>query len=79
MADRARAEAWNAQIRRWDLMHEEVTVWPYADALVAYEAEFGNIRLDGSHPELEPLVQITRDTLFARLERMLAEVVPPRP
>lgn len=76
MADRARAEAWNAQIRRWDLAHEEVTVWPYADAIVAYEAEFGNIRLDGSHPEIEPLVAITRDTLFARLERILAEVVP---
>jgi peptidoglycan/LPS O-acetylase OafA/YrhL len=76
MADRRRLEAWNAQIRRWDDAHDEVSTWAYADAIIAYEAEYGNIRTDGSHPEFEPLVEIMRATLLDRFDAVLDRVAP---
>jgi hypothetical protein len=76
MADRRRFEAWNAQIRRWDDAHDEVSTWAYADAITAYEAEYGNIRTDGSHPEFEPLVAIMRATLLDRFDAVLDRVAP---
>jgi len=76
MADRRRFEAWNAQIRRWDDAHDEVSTWAYADAITAYEAEYGNIRTDGSHPEFEPLVEIMRATLLDRFDAVLDRVAP---
>ena len=76
MADRRRLEAWNAQIRRWDDAHDEVSTWAYADAITAYEAEYGNIRTDGSHPEFEPLVEIMRATLLDRFDAVLDRVAP---
>jgi hypothetical protein len=76
MADRRRFEAWNAQIRRWDDAHDEVSTWAYADAITTYEAEYGNIRTDGSHPEFEPLVEIMRATLLDRFVGVLDRVAP---
>lgn len=67
MTEPWRLDGWNAQIRRWDSNHAEVVVLPYADALVAYEAQHGSIRSDGSHPDLGPLTEIAEESLLPAL------------
>lgn len=65
MADPARADAFNSMIAAWTSV--DVAVLPYGARIVAYEAERGNIRFDGSHPQLEPLTEIARDWLVGDL------------
>jgi hypothetical protein len=67
MADPARADAFNAMIAGWAGLNDDVAVLPYGERIVAYEAEHGNIRFDGSHPQLEPLTAIARDSLVGDL------------
>jgi hypothetical protein len=66
MADPERAEAFNSMIADWT-SSVDVAVLPYGARIVAYEAERGNIRFDGSHPELESLTEIARDWLVGDL------------
>jgi len=63
MADPDRLAKWNAQVARWDAAWPQVTVLPYAAALAAHEAEHGDIRIDGVHPDVGPLTTIARETL----------------
>jgi hypothetical protein len=71
MATPERAAAWNAQIQRWADAHPEVEILPYAGPLQAYEAEYGGIRPDGSHPEIGPLTDIARASLVEPLLELI--------
>jgi hypothetical protein len=71
MATPERAAAWNAQIQRWADAHPEVEVLSYAAPLQAYEAEYGGIRPDGSHPEIGPLTDIARASLVEPLPELI--------
>jgi peptidoglycan/LPS O-acetylase OafA/YrhL len=73
MADPARAEAYNAQVDRWDVAHDEVVPFSYRSAIDAWEAEHGNIRIDGSHPEIGALTTIAREVLVPALLDLLTQ------
>ncbi|HNJ98475.1 MAG TPA: hypothetical protein PLV13_10135, partial [Ilumatobacteraceae bacterium] len=54
----------NSQIQRWAQQHPgRVEVLPYTAPLLAYEAEHGWIREDGSHPDVDLLTGILRDAV----------------
>lgn len=73
MALPERLAALNAQIQRWADAHpDQVQVLPYAGALVAYEAEHGSIREDGSHAKADDLTVIMRDSVVPALLGMLS-------
>jgi len=61
MADPARAEQFNSMIAGWADRHPDVAVLPYGERIVAHEAAHGNIRFDGSHPDIGALTAIARD------------------
>jgi hypothetical protein len=67
MAAPERLAAWQAQIDRWDASSAQVSVFPFAAALAAYEAEHGDIRADGVHPDVGPLTDIARRVLVPQL------------
>ena len=50
-------------------------MFPYAGALATYEAEHGDIRTDGVHPEVGPLTDLARRVLVPQL---VAAVHPSR-
>jgi hypothetical protein len=66
MASPARLAAWNAQVARW-AARPGIRVLPYAAALAAYEAQHGDIRSDGVHPDVGPLTDLARATLVPAL------------
>ena len=67
MADPERARSFNEMIAEWAATHRDVGVLAYGARIVEYEAEHGNIRFDGSHPDLAALTEIARTSLVADL------------
>lgn len=63
MASPERLLAWQAQIDRWDAASDQVSVFPYAGPLLAYEAAHGDLRTDGVHPDVVGLTDLARSTL----------------
>jgi peptidoglycan/LPS O-acetylase OafA/YrhL len=64
MASPERLAAWNAQVARWAAIWPEVSVLPYADFVVAYEAKHGTIRPDGVHPDVTLSAELTRGAII---------------
>ncbi len=58
-----RLAAWNAQVARWAAAWPDVSVLPYADIIIEYEAEHGSIRADGVHPDVVVLTDLARRSL----------------
>jgi peptidoglycan/LPS O-acetylase OafA/YrhL len=71
MTSPERLAAVNAQVAAWDSQLAQVERFAYRDPLEAAEAALApsgkKIRSDGTHPDVEPLAELTRDTYVAQL------------
>jgi hypothetical protein len=75
MTSPERLAAVNAQIVEWDERLGQVARFPYRDTLDAAEASRpanDKIRSDGTHPDVEPLAELARDTFIDELIAMTA-------
>jgi peptidoglycan/LPS O-acetylase OafA/YrhL len=76
MADAARADAYNAVVDRWAAAHRQVVRFPYRAAIDDWEAIHGNIRIDGSHPDIGALTTIADESLVPALLDVLGSGSP---
>ena len=77
MTSPERLAAVNDQIVEWDEQSRQVARFPYRDTLEAAERERpadDKIRLDGTHPEVEPLAELARATFVPELVAMVARL-----
>jgi hypothetical protein len=77
MTSPERLAAVNAQIVDWDERFTQVARFPYRETLEAAEASRAagdQIRSDGTHPDVEPLAELARDSYVAELIAMTAQV-----
>ncbi len=77
MTSPERLAAVNAQIFAWDEQSVQVARFPYRDTLEAAEAMRpvgSQIRSDGTHPDVEPLAVLARDTYVAELVAMIRQL-----